>query len=74
MKKMIDIFTSRPDTFTFLIGSIMFLVAATIAKTPIEGINGGIFGVAFGMLGGLYYTEIKTILIKRASSPPKKKD
>lgn len=74
MKKIMDFFISMPDTFTFLIGAIMFLVTATIANVPMDAQKGGIFGVAFGMLGGLLYTDIKTRLVNRARPPKKDKN
>jgi len=62
--KIIEIFISCPDTFTVLIGGTMFIIMAKIAGAPDLAIRGGIFGVAFGMLGGLWYNTIKDRLLK----------
>lgn len=58
-EKMATIFMSYPDLFTFLIGALMFYISAVIVNAPPLATKGGIYGAAFGMVGGLYYDKIK---------------
>lgn len=67
-KRIIDIFISHPDMFTVLIGGLMFYISAVIVRAPPLAIRGGIYGVMFGMVGGLYYNDIKKRLVDSSGS------